>query len=467
MLFNSFEFALFLPIVFLLYWFVFNKRVRWQNLFLLFVSYVFYGWWDWRFLFLIAFSTTFDYFIGIQLGKIEGIRKRRILFGLSCLINIGFLGFFKYFNFFIDNLVAAFASMGYNIPIVPLQIILPVGISFYTFQSLSYTADVYLKKLKPTTDFILFATFISFFPQLVAGPIERAINMLPQFQNKRKFNFEEAKLGMQQILWGLFKKIVIADTLSVYVDQIFANYQSLPGSTLLLGAIYFSIQIYCDFSGYSSIAIGTAHLFGFSLMKNFSYPYFSKSVAEFWRNWHISLSTWFKDYVYIPLGGSRSTLQRTILNTLIVFALSGFWHGANWTFIIWGVLNGVYVIPSLLSSGKNKIAASPILDVIKIAFTFLLITLTWIFFRAQNVSQAFGYFKILFSKSLFVYPVQHGMALALPLIFILFIPEWLRKKNILLEQTLPIFLRWSGYLIMVIACLAFFKQNQSFIYFQF
>jgi alginate O-acetyltransferase complex protein AlgI len=475
MLFNSFEFAIFLPIVFLLYWFVFNKQVKTQNFFLLIVGYVFYGWWDWRFLLLIAFSTSFDFWVGIKLGQIEEARKRKFIFALSCLVNLGFLGFFKYYNFFSANFIAAFESLGYHFSALPLNIILPVGISFYTFQSLSYTADVYFKKMKPTKDFILFASFISFFPQLVAGPIERAFNLLPQFQNKRSFNYEEAKRGMQQILWGLFKKIVVADTLSVYVDQIFADYQTLPGSTLFLGAVYFSVQIYCDFSGYSSIAIGTARLFGFTLMKNFSYPYFSRSVAEFWRNWHVSLSTWFRDYVYKPLGGSYGTLKRTVLNTLIVFALSGLWHGANWTFIVWGILNGLFIIPSIIL-GKNKKKEIPSEKVIysiagtfQITFVFLLITLAWIFFRSQNISSAIGYLKILFSRSLFTYPVQHGMAMALPLIFILFCIEWIRKNDIVLfqPQAIPGFLRWGIYLTIVITCLAFFKQNQAFIYFQF
>ncbi len=470
MLFNSFEYAIFLPIVFLLYWFVFNKQVKWQNLFLLIVSYIFYGWWDWRFLLLIAFSTTLDFWVGVQLGNIEDAKKRKLIFGLSCLVNLGFLGFFKYFNFFIDNFIAASEKLGYHPSITVIKIILPVGISFYTFQSLSYTADIYLKKLKPTTDFILFASFISFFPQLVAGPIERAVNLLPQFENKRQFNYEEAKQGMQQILCGLFKKIVIADTLSVYVDQIFASYQLLPGSTLLLGAIYFAVQIYCDFSGYSSIAIGTAHLFGFSLMTNFSYPYFSKNVAEFWRKWHISLSTWFRDYVYIPLGGSCGTLGKVILNTLIVFVLSGFWHGANWTFIVWGLLNGLFIIPTIIfSKNKKERSSNFIFDSVKILFTFFLITLTWVFFRSQNIAQAFQYLSILSSRSLFTYPVQHGMAMALPLILILFSIEWIRKRNISFFQPkqMPIYFRWSIYLLMITTCLAFFKQNQAFIYFQF
>lgn len=472
MLFNSFEFAIFLPVVFLLYWFVFNKTIKLQNLFLLIIGYIFYGWWDWRFLFLIAFSTLFDFAIGILLDKTIKDQKRKWLFAASCIVNIGLLGFFKYFNFFIDNFISAFESVGYHIPPVSLKIILPVGISFYTFQSLSYTTDIYRRKMKPTTDFISFAAFISFFPQLVAGPIERAFHLLPQFHVKRKFELEEAVKGMRQILWGLFKKIVIADTLSTYVDQIFASYDTLPGSTLLLGAIYFSVQIYCDFSGYSSIAIGTARLFGFSLLQNFNYPYFSLNVAEFWRKWHMSLTSWFRDYVYIPMGGSRGTLGKTIFNTLFVFALSGFWHGANWTFIIWGLLNGLFIVPNLLFGTKKigtAVSDTSISGIVSMMITFTLITFTWIFFRSVNISQAFNYIERLFSKSLFTYPVQHGMAITLPLIAILFGVEWLRKHEIKIAQPhlMPTYLRWSIYLLLIITCLAFFKQNQSFIYFQF
>jgi D-alanyl-lipoteichoic acid acyltransferase DltB (MBOAT superfamily) len=326
--------------------------------------------------------------------------------------------------------------------------------------------------MKPTTDFISFAAFISFFPQLVAGPIERAFHLLPQFHVKRKFEIEEAVKGMRQILWGLFKKIVIADTLSTYVDQIFASYDTLPGSTLLLGAIYFSVQIYCDFSGYSSIAIGTARLFGFSLLQNFNYPYFSLNVAEFWRKWHMSLTSWFRDYVYIPMGGSRGTLRKTIFNTLFVFALSGFWHGANWTFIIWGLLNGLFIVPNLLFGTKKigtAVSDTSISGLVSMMITFTLITFTWIFFRSVNISQAFNYIDGLFSKSLFSYPVQHGMAITLPLITILFGVEWLRKHEIKIAQPqlMPAYLRWSIYLLLMITCLAFFKQNQSFIYFQF
>lgn len=474
MLFNSFEFVIFLPIVFLLYWFVFNKSIKLQNIFLLIVGYVFYGWWDWRFLFLIAFSTLFDFTIGIQIDKTNDAKKRKWLFVSSCIVNIGLLGFFKYFNFFIDNFIIASQSIGFSLSPITLKIILPVGISFYTFQSLSYTTDIYRQKMKPTNDLISFAAFISFFPQLVAGPIERAFHLLPQFYKKRKFNTEYAIIGMQQILWGMFKKIVIADTLSGYVDQIFASSTSLPGSTLALGAIYFAIQIYCDFSGYSSIAIGTAKLFGFELMQNFNYPYFSTNVSQFWRRWHISLTSWFRDYVYIPLGGNKGSLSRTIFNTLFVFTLSGFWHGANWTFITWGLLNGLYLIPNLILgyNKKTSVGIEKKLNVhtfINIIITFMLVTITWIFFRSVNVSQATHYISNLFSKSLFTYPAHHGMAMTIPLISILFSVEWIRYRQIELFKLnhMSSILRWTIYLVITIACLAFFKQNQSFIYFQF
>jgi alginate O-acetyltransferase complex protein AlgI len=473
MLFNSFEFAIYLVIVFLLYWFVFNKQLKVQNLFLLTVSYIFYGWWDWRFLILIAFSTCVDFGVGVLLEKTIKAKTRKLIFALSCIVNLGLLGFFKYCNFFIDSLNNLFQSLGCSASLTSLNIILPVGISFYTFQSLSYTIDVYKQKIKPTHDFISFAAFISFFPQLVAGPIERARHILPQFHVKRQFSYEIAKEGLRQILWGLFKKIVIADSCSSVVDHIFSNYSSLPGSTLALGALYFSIQIYCDFSGYSSIAIGTAKLLGFSLMTNFSFPYFSKSVAEFWHNWHISLSTWFRDYVYIPLGGSKRTLTRTIINILIVFTISGFWHGANNTFIIWGALNGFFLIPSVLKkSASKKATASKLIpsvsEFISMLFTFSLITFAWIFFRSVNTFSAIGYIKIMFSKSLFTYPVQHSMALILPLILFLFTIEWVDKNYTdFFTSKVPIVFRWSAYLVLAITCLAFYKQDQAFIYFQF
>ena len=353
MLFNSIDFAIFLPIVFVLYWFVVNKRLKLQNLLIVVASYVFYGWWDWRFLSLILFSTLVDYTVGLQLSKQDNQSKRKLLLLTSILVNVGFLGFFKYYNFFLDNFISAFSFFGADIKPNSLNIILPVGISFYTFQTLSYTIDVFKRKMEPTKDFIAFAAFVSFFPQLVAGPIERATNLLPQFYRKRNFEYSTAVNGMRQILWGLFKKIVIADNCAIYANDIFSNYGDYSGSTLLLGAIFFAFQIYGDFSGYSDIAIGTARLFGFDLMRNFAYPYFSRDIAEFWRRWHISLSSWFKDYVYIPLGGSRGGTWMKVRNTFIIFVVSGFWHGANWTFIIWGALNAIYFLPLMLMN-KNR-----------------------------------------------------------------------------------------------------------------
>ena len=328
--------------------------MRLQNALIVVASYVFYGWWDWRFLSLIIFSTLVDYWVGKQLGKTDVARKRKTLLWMSILVNLGFLGFFKYYNFFAENFVAAFTFFGADIQPNTLDIILPVGISFYTFQTMSYTIDVYRKNLKPTNDFVAFSAFVSFFPQLVAGPIERATNLLPQFYQKRKFDYAQAVDGMRQILWGLFKKVVIADNCAVYANEIFNNSADYNGSTLLLGAIFFTFQIYGDFSGYSDIAIGTARLFGFNLMQNFAFPYFSRDIAEFWRRWHISLSTWFRDYVYIPLGGSRGGTLMKVRNTFIIFIVSGFWHGANWTFIIWGALNAVYFLPLLLTKRNRK-----------------------------------------------------------------------------------------------------------------
>ena len=344
MIFNSLDFAIFLPIVFLLYWFVF-KNLRAQNVLIVVASYVFYGWWDWRFLFLIAFSTLVDYLVGISLEREGSPQKRKGLLWISILVNLGFLGFFKYYNFFLDNFIASFSFFGMEIQANSLNIILPVGISFYTFQTLSYSIDVYRRKLPATKDFVAFSAFVSFFPQLVAGPIERASNLLPQFQKKRSFDYRLAVDGVRQILWGLFKKIVIADNCALYANEIFNNSAEYNGSTLFFGALFFAFQIYGDFSGYSDIAIGTSRLFGFNLMRNFAFPYFSRDIAEFWRRWHISLSTWFRDYLYIPLGGSKGSKSNQIRNVFIIFIVSGFWHGANWTFIVWGALNALYFLP--------------------------------------------------------------------------------------------------------------------------
>lgn len=417
MFFNSIDFAIFLPIVFIIYWFVTNKNLKLQNLLIVVASYVFYGWWDWRFLSLIILSTIVDFSVGRQLINEENQFKRRFLLWTSILVNLGFLGFFKYYNFFLDNFVATFSFFGQEMQANSLKIILPVGISFYTFQTLSYTIDVYKKRLKPTNDFIAFSAFVSFFPQLVAGPIERATHLLPQFYKKRTFDYSKAVDGMRQILWGLFKKIVIADNCAEFANQIFNNSADMNGSTLVLGALFFTFQIYGDFSGYSDIAIGTSRLFGFNLMQNFNFPYFSRDIAEFWRRWHISLSTWFRDYLYIPLGGSRGGTWMKIRNTFIIFIVSGFWHGANWTFIVWGALNAVYFLPLLLTNNnRNNLAtvaqgkALPSLKEISfMLLTFGLTVFAWIFFRAVNIEHAISYISEIVSPSLFSKPNFNGM----------------------------------------------------------
>ncbi|CAM4415103.1 MBOAT family O-acyltransferase [Zobellia nedashkovskayae] len=480
MLFNSIDFAVFLPIVFILYWFIFCKSIKAQNFLIVVASYFFYGWWDWKFLSLIAFSTLIDYSIGVGLSKENRPSKRKILLWISIIVNLGFLGFFKYYNFFLDNFISAFSFFGYSINGSSLNIILPVGISFYTFQTLSYTIDVYRKQLKPTKDFIAFSAFVCFFPQLVAGPIERATHLLPQFYKKRKFKYSLAVDGMRQILWGLFKKIVIADNCAEYANQIFNNSNEFSGSSLLLGAIFFTFQIYCDFSGYSDIAIGTSRLFGFDLMKNFAFPYFSRDIAEFWRSWHISLSTWFRDYLYIPLGGSRGGTWMKIRNTFIIFLVSGFWHGANWTFIIWGGLNALYFLPLLLS-GKNRqnlgvTAEGKILPSIKEIFqigsTFILTVLAWVFFRAENISHALNYLKGIFDMSFFSKP-QIFPTTILSLLTIFIFIEWLQREknhgleiygNGLLKNR---YIRWIAYICIIIVIFSFGGSQQEFIYFQF
>ena len=444
MLFNSIEFAVFLPIVFILYWFVFQKSLKWQNLFIVITSYIFYGWWDWRFLFLILFSTVQDYCIAYWIEKENSQKKRKLLLSISIITNLGFLGFFKYYNFFIDNFITAFSFFGTKPSIHTLNILLPVGISFYTFQTLSYTIDVYRRNLTATKNFIAFSAFVSFFPQLVAGPIERATHLLPQFYKKRNFNYNLAVDGMRQILWGLFKKMVIADNCAIYANQIFANYETSSGSELTLGAIFFAFQIYGDFSGYSDIAIGTSRLFGFDLMKNFNFPYFSRDVAEFWRRWHISLNTWFRDYLYIPLGGSRGGNLMRIRNTFIIFLVSGFWHGANWTFIIWGALNALFIMPSIIfktNRANLDIVASgrklpSFKDIMNISITFGLITFAWIFFRAENVEQAFSYISRILNPTIMSIPNLNKAALAtIILIGFLLIIEWIgREDNFALEK---------------------------------
>jgi alginate O-acetyltransferase complex protein AlgI len=484
MLFNSIDFAIFLPIVFILYWFVTNNNLKLQNFLIVAASYLFYGWWDWRFLSLILFSTVVDYTVGRKLRIEENQTKRKILLWTSILLNLGFLGFFKYYNFFLDNFITAFSFFGTEIKANSLNIILPVGISFYTFQTLSYTIDVYKRKLEPTKDFIAFSAFVSFFPQLVAGPIERATHLLPQFYKKRTFEYSKAVDGMRQILWGLFKKIVIADNCAEFANQIFNNSADLNGSTLVLGALFFTFQIYGDFSGYSDIAIGTSRLFGFDLMRNFNFPYFSRDIAEFWRRWHISLSTWFRDYLYIPLGGSRGGTWMKVRNTFAIFIVSGFWHGANWTFIVWGALNAIYFLPLLLTNNNRNnleaVAQGKFFPSIKelsfMLLTFGLTVFAWIFFRANNIGHAISYISEILSPSLFSIPKFAGMRSALTtiiLVAIFVLVEWKgREGQYAIAFKVSNSIRFSlfrkiVYLAIIYSIFIFGGGEQDFIYFQF
>lgn len=481
MLFNSLDFAIFLPIVFIFYWFVTNNNLKLQNFLIVVASYIFYGWWDWRFLSLIFFSSLLDYFVGLGLSTQENQSKRKNLLRISILVNLGLLGFFKYYNFFIDNFANSFSFFGIAINTNTLNIILPVGISFYTFQTLSYSIDVYRRKLEPTKDLIAFLAFVSFFPQLVAGPIERATNLLPQFYKKRHFDYAKAVDGLRQVLWGLFKKVVIADNCAEQANLIFNNSADHSGSTLVLGALFFSFQIYGDFSGYSDIAIGTSRLFGFDLMKNFAFPYFSRDVAEFWRRWHISLSTWFRDYLYFPLGGSQGGTWLKVRNTFIIFLVSGFWHGANWTFVAWGFLNAIYFLPLLLTnSNRNNldiVAKGRLLpnlkEFIAMTFTFGLTVFAWIFFRAESMTHAINYIDGILSRSLLSIPnlnlVGTKITIILTIIFVL--TEWQGRENEYAIQKLGLGwkrpLRYALYYAIIFALFWFGGKEQQFIYFQF
>ena len=482
MLFNSVEFAIFFPLVFAIYWLIGRRNLTLQNLFVLLASYTFYAFWDWRFLGLIIFSTLVDYSVGILLSKNFSKVKRKVLLGTSIALNLGLLGFFKYYNFFIESFVNAFSLFGQELRYSSLYIILPVGISFYTFQTLSYTIDIYRGKLSPTRNLLVFAAFVSFFPQLVAGPIERAKHLLPQFLNNRNFSYQAASDGLRQILWGLFKKMVIADNCAVFVDRFFGDYQDYSGSTLLLGAFFFTIQIYCDFSGYSDIAIGTARLFGFDLMKNFNFPYFSRNIAEFWRRWHISLTTWFRDYVYIPMGGSWGSKAMQIRNSIVVFLIIGLWHGADWKFVVYGLINALHFLP-LIIYGSNKKYRDTVAEgrlfpskeeIFGILKTFGFLVLVRIFFRADSITIAWEYLKRIFSVSLFEIPDFTDMGTALvTLIFILVFMsiEWLgRTQNYAIEKLgfgWKRSYRW-GFYYLIIFCIFYFKaEQQQFIYFQF
>lgn len=477
MLFNSVNFLIFLPVVFILYWFVFNKKYQDQNLLILTASFYFYACWNWKFLFLLIFSIGLDFLSGIMIERSGNKKEAKFWLLISIVINLGFLGFFKYYNFFIESFSELVAGFGFHVNVWLLKIVLPVGISFYTFHGLSYVIDIYKKRIAAERNFVDYAVFVSYFPLLVAGPIERATHLLPQIQKKRTFNYEQAADGMRQILWGFFKKMVIADNCAPLVNEIFAHYHTESASSLVLGAILFAFQIYGDFSGYSDIALGVSRLFGIELLKNFAFPYFSRDIAEFWRRWHISLSSWFRDYLYIPLGGSKGGLMMKIRNTFIIFLVSGFWHGANWTFIIWGGLNALYFMP-LMVLNKNRqnleiVAMNTLLpslkEIFQILSTFLLTCFAWIFFRAGSVSQAVVYIKNIFSTTIFSVP-SHFPYKIIVLIGIMIVIEWLNRTRF---HGLEIrrFNPWIRRIMYVSIVIIIFRYasfgNHEFIYFQF
>jgi D-alanyl-lipoteichoic acid acyltransferase DltB (MBOAT superfamily) len=471
MLFQSFEFLVFLTFVFGLYWFILKRHMQAQNLLILAASYFFYGWWDWRFLGLIVFSTLIDFVVGLKITAASNQQSKKAWLGLSLLVNLGLLGYFKYANFFIESWIDAWSYLGISSNVSSLNVILPVGISFYTFQTLSYSIDVYRGDIKPTRNLINFAAFVSFFPQLVAGPIERASKLLVQLENKRIFKYEEGVAGLRLILLGLFKKVVIADTCALHVNDIFANYADYSGPTLMLGAIYFGFQLYGDFSGYSDIAIGTAKLFGIQLMTNFKMPFFARDHGEFWRRWHISMGAWFRDYLYIPLGGSRGGKWMSIRNVMIIFLVSGLWHGANWTFIAWGAIQGALFLPLLLA-GKNRRHTSDNIgegrwlptgrEVLQMTTTFALGTIPRIFFRSDDIQDANSYIIGMFHDLKF--PDMHRTPI--PYIFALLLVDWFLLKKFKIESA---FLRYLiyGFAALLILVHSTINPAPTFIYFEF
>lgn len=487
MFFNSIDYALFLPIVFVLYWCVTARWLRLQNGMLLVVSYFFYACWDWRFLFLLAFSTVLDYWTGLRIHRAKDPRRRKAWLILSVGVNLGFLGLFKYYDFFITSFAGLAESLGLGFHPALLRVVLPVGISFYTFHGLSYVFDIYRNRTEPRTDPVNYALFVSFFPLLVAGPIERATHLLPQLEGPRRFNAAQAVDGLRQILWGLFKKTVIADNCAERADAIFNNSGEHSGAVLLLGAFFFAVQIYGDFSGYSDIALGSARLLGIELLRNFAFPYFSRDIAEFWRRWHISLSSWFRDYLYVPLGGSRAGRWAAVRNTFIIFLVSGLWHGANWTFIAWGAVNALYFMPLLLRGHNRRhldnVAAGKVIPSVRefwqMGSTFLLTLLAWVFFRAADLPAAFAYLHGLFTGilDLYTYKAAAGLLLfglgptMLALLAAFFALEWAGRERAFalaeLGQRWRPWVRWGFYYAVVLCILQFSGPDQQFIYFQF
>ena len=475
MLFNSIGFFMFLPIVFIGYWLLQKQKLSYQNGLLLAASYYFYSCWDWRFLFLLMFSTGLDYVAGLMMERTTSEANRKFWFWLTISVNIGFLGVFKYYNFFVDSFANLLTSFGFEPHFWTLNVILPVGISFYTFHGLSYVIDIYKRRIQPEHNFIEYALFVSYFPLLVAGPIERATHLLPQIKKKREFEYSKAIQGVKQIIWGLFKKVVVADNCAFFANQIFNNASDYSSAELWLGSVLFAFQIYGDFSGYSDIALGTSKLFGIDLLRNFNFPYFSKDIADFWRRWHISLSNWFRDYLYIPLGGSRGSKWLSIRNTFIIFIVSGFWHGANWTFIVWGLIHALLFLPLLLSnSNRNSLKDEKysFRDFPKIIVTFIFVCLAWVFFRADTLTDAFSYIVGMFDLSsfdvsLFYKNSKYSLIslICLVSIFWLVFTEWKNVKKNNYEIQLS-----KGNLVVLLLLIFFmgaFKNQMSFIYFQF
>lgn len=487
MLFNTLNYAIFFIVVFILYWFVFKKSFNKQNVLLLGTSYFFYACWDWRFLFMLIFSTILDYYSGIKIAESGNNKIKQIWLGLSISINLGILCVFKYFNFFVTSFVDLSEIVGFKVNPITFNILLPVGISFYTFHGISYLIDIYRDKIKVEKNVIDYSLFVSYFPLLVAGPIERATHLLPQLKVSRTFNYSKATDGLRQVLWGLVKKIVIADTCAVYANLIFNNAEQQTGSMLFLGALFFTFQIYGDFSGYSDIALGCSRILGIELLQNFSFPYFSRNIAEFWRRWHISLSSWFREYLYFPLGGSKGGLWLKIRNTFIIFLVSGFWHGANWTFICWGLLNAFYFLPSLLFDQNRQyldiVAKGKVFPTFKELYlmgsTFMLTVFAWIFFRAESMTKAFEYIEGIFSKSFFTKPsgkvffsVENHPAIILLIVIVFYIIEWIgRESKYALEKMnlMNKYVRWSLYYVLAFAVYWYSdsSESQQFIYFQF
>ena len=449
-----------------------------QNRLLILASYFFYSCWDVRFTFLLIFSTLLDFFSGWMIEGTTSRKKKLLWLWISIAINLGFLGVFKYYNFFVESLQSLVGNSEGTSHFSILEIILPVGISFYTFHGLSYVIDIYYGRIKAERNFIDYAVFVSFFPLLVAGPIERATHLLPQIKNSRVFTFEKGVDGVKQILWGLFKKVVIADNCAEFANKIFDHPDLYGGSSHVLGAVFFSFQIYGDFSGYSDIALGSARLLGIELLKNFSFPYFSRDIAEFWRRWHISLSSWFKDYLYIPLGGSKGGMLKAVRNTFIIFIVSGFWHGANYTFIIWGLLNALFIMPSIIRKANRKnidiVAKGKLLpslnEAFSMLFTFGLTTFAWIFFRASSVTKAFEFIAAIFQSSLLSMPTDTSKSLFMFIAFFVFI-EWLGRENNYAIQNIKFmknkWMKWLFYYSIAMSIFMFAGKEQQFIYFQF